>query len=171
MPTVYFSHGKESGPWGSKIRYLADRAEALGFAVESIDYRGIESPDDRVALLREQLAGEADPAQVVLAGSSMGGYVSTVVAADYPAAGLFLMAPALYMPGYEVQDYPIAAAEVSVVHGWGDDIIPPENAIRFARTARHALQLINSDHRLNDSLDRVGGCFCDLLVRCFGSNG
>lgn len=167
MPTVYFSHGKESGPWGSKIRYLADRAEALGFAVESIDYRGIESPDDRATLLREQLAGEADPAQVVLAGSSMGGYVSTVVAADYPAAGLFLMAPALYMPGYAVQDYPVCIAEVSVIHGWGDDIIPPENAVRFAGEGRHTLQLIDSDHRLNDSLPKVAACFEQLLARAF----
>lgn len=165
MPTVCFSHGKESGPWGSKIRYLAGRAEALGFAVESLDYRGIDSPEKRVELLRAWLAGAGDPAQLVLAGSSMGGYVAAVVAADYPAAGLFLMAPALYLPGYAVQDYPVRAAKVSVVHGWGDEVIPPAQAIRFAEQGRHALQLIDSDHRLNDSLAQVAACFEQLLAR------
>ena len=33
---VYFSHGKESGPWGDKIKRLAQVAEAKGFVVYSI---------------------------------------------------------------------------------------------------------------------------------------
>jgi hypothetical protein len=36
---VVFSHGKESGPWGSKIRTLANVAERLGAQVLSVDYR------------------------------------------------------------------------------------------------------------------------------------
>ena len=35
---IYFAHGKESGPWGSKIKRLAGIAKDLGCAVESIDY-------------------------------------------------------------------------------------------------------------------------------------
>jgi hypothetical protein len=34
---VYFSHGKESGPWGSKIKRLAGIAQQKGYAVDSID--------------------------------------------------------------------------------------------------------------------------------------
>ena len=49
--TVCFSHGKESGPWGSKIKCLAKVAERCGFAVESIDYQGIGDPDERVEKL------------------------------------------------------------------------------------------------------------------------
>lgn len=98
---VIFSHGKESGPWGSKIRRLADAAATLGFEVESLDYTGIEDPDARVAMLEKRLADETAP--VILAGSSMGGYVSAVVAGRRPVSGLFLLAPALHMPGYAVQ--------------------------------------------------------------------
>lgn len=36
---VVFSHGKESGPWGSKIQALAKVAERLGGDVISVDYR------------------------------------------------------------------------------------------------------------------------------------
>jgi hypothetical protein len=38
---VIFSNGKESGPWGTKIRTLADIAKAHGHEVDSIDYTGI----------------------------------------------------------------------------------------------------------------------------------
>ena len=49
--TVIFSHGKESGPWGLKITRLARVAEGLGFAVLSIDYRGVDDPAERVRML------------------------------------------------------------------------------------------------------------------------
>jgi hypothetical protein len=55
---VIFSHGKESGPWGSKIKRLAATAEALNFSV------------DRNDKLCEYLADENEP--FVLVGSSMG---------------------------------------------------------------------------------------------------
>jgi hypothetical protein len=42
---VIFSHGKESGPWGSKITKLANIAKTLCFEVDSIDYSNIASPD------------------------------------------------------------------------------------------------------------------------------
>ena len=68
---VYFSHGKESGPWGTKIRFLADIAEEMGCQVESIDYSATQDPEERVALLKETLP--ADEPEIILVGSSMGG--------------------------------------------------------------------------------------------------
>jgi hypothetical protein len=67
---VYFSHGKESGPWGSKIRHLAAIAQELAFSVESLDYSDIQSPDLRVTRLLEALKAEED--DVILVGSSWG---------------------------------------------------------------------------------------------------
>ena len=52
---VYFSHGKESGPWGSKIKRLATVAQAHGCAVDSIDYSDLADPDHRVERLLEKL--------------------------------------------------------------------------------------------------------------------
>ena len=37
---VVFSHGQDSGPWGTKITALAETARAEGYEVESVDYRG-----------------------------------------------------------------------------------------------------------------------------------
>ena len=85
---VYFSHGKESGPWGSKIRALADVARDLGCAVASVDYTQEPDPDQRVNQLLELLKRERD--DYVLVGSSMGGYVSLIAAAMAPAKALLL---------------------------------------------------------------------------------
>ena len=45
---VIFSHGKESGPWGSKIAAMAEVARSEGFEADSVDYRGVDDPADRV---------------------------------------------------------------------------------------------------------------------------
>ena len=95
---IYFAHGKESGPWGSKIRALAELAESKGFEADSIDYQNQQDPDQRVERLLNILIREQRDA--LLVGSSMGGYVSLVASQSYPVSGVFLMAPALYLPDY-----------------------------------------------------------------------
>lgn len=66
---VYFSHGKESGPWGTKITRLAAIAIKQGHQVESIDYTDIPDPDSRVELLLNVLNQSVD--DFALVGSSM----------------------------------------------------------------------------------------------------
>lgn len=159
---VIFSHGKESGPWGSKITALAEVAKQLGYAVDSIDYRVTDDPDARVEILNSYLVNEQSP--FVLVGSSMGGYVSLVASQIHQPEGVFLLAPALFMPDYQHQEYSEnlqanVLESIEVVHGWSDDIIPVENSIRFAQEANVSLHLIQGDHRLNTSLEQVKALF------------
>jgi alpha/beta superfamily hydrolase len=163
---IYFSHGKESGPWGSKIKRLADIGRHAGCHVDSIDYRDTVDPDLRVERLIAQLKAEIEP--IVLVGSSMGGYVSLVAVQEIDAAGMFLMAPALYLPGYQQQSHSPRCGLIEIVHGWSDDVVPVESSIRFAREADCSLHLIRGDHRLNSSLDVVAGLFEDFLSRVMG---
>jgi pimeloyl-ACP methyl ester carboxylesterase len=158
---VYFSHGKESGPRGRKIRRLAPIAESLGHAVESIDYTDTLDPEARAERLAGILSRETDT--FVLVGSSMGGYVSLVAAEQAAARGIFLMAPALYIPGWRKQEYDPGAAHIEIVHGWSDAVIPPQNSIRFAERADCTLHLISGDHTLNGSLDVVEALFTGFL--------
>lgn len=162
---VVFSHGKESGPWGAKITHLASIAKAYGYQVESIDYRASLDPESRVERLLSVLTDE-DTADIVLVGSSMGGYVSTVAAQKLQPRGLFLMAPAFYLSGYAVQNPQCPACLVSIVHGWRDDVVPADNAIAFARANHCDLHIIDSDHGLGDSLDYVGKVFADFMAKC-----
>jgi pimeloyl-ACP methyl ester carboxylesterase len=94
---VVFSHGKDSEPWGRKISLLAETARVEGYEVDSVDYRGIDDPAARVARLVEACQGLAG--DLVLVGSSLGGYVSLAAAALLHARGVFLMAPAIYFDG------------------------------------------------------------------------
>ena len=160
---VIFSHGKESGPWGFKIKRLSSIVEKLDCQVESIDYSDIMDPDLRVERLRAFLINEDE--SFVLVGSSMGGYVSLVVSELVDAKAVFLMAPALYIPGYQRQQYHSKSANVEIVHGWSDDVIPVESSIRFAKESDSALHVISGDHALNSSIDLVEGLFDAFLAR------
>ena len=164
---LVFSHGMESGPWGFKITRLAAIAEASGYAIESIDYRDTMDPDERVERLLTRLEGGSR--EIVLVGSSMGGYVALVASASAAVAGIFLMAPALYIPGWKQQHYPSQAAHIEIVHGWGDTVIPAQNSIDFARSADCELHLIRGDHALNTSIVSVEAIFSSFLNRVTAS--
>ena len=160
---ILFSHGMESGPWGTKIRLLAEIARMHEIEVDSLDYTDTMDPDVRVERLLATLADEDD--DCLLAGSSMGGYVAAVASASAPCRGVFLMAPALHIPGYACQDYPTLAPHVAIVHGWNDEICPVENSIRYARKGGHTLHLVNGNHPLSDVLDELQSQFTVFLDR------
>ena len=157
---LVFAHGKESGPWGTKIKHLAETAKAHGYSVASPDYRQQPDPDQRVAQLIE-LAPKARRA-VVLAGSSMGGYVSAMAAGPLQPDALFLIAPALYFPGYD-REPPVPPALTRVVHGWGDDVVTPDKAIRYAAKHRVPLTLLDAGHTLNERLPELSAVLGELL--------
>jgi len=158
---VLFSHGQESGPWGTKITALAEDAQELGFAADSIDYRGMANPSARaqklVARMRE--CGE----DILLAGSSMGGYVAVAAAQKQPAAGLFLMAPALAVPGWPPLEKTVSAPAL-VIHGWEDGIVPIEWSIDFGRANKARLHLLRAGHSLAEALDEIRALFRLFLL-------
>ena len=153
MTTVIFSHGQESGPWGTKIRAMADCVRAMGCEADSIDYQGIADPTERVTKLVDD-CGALD-APLVLVGSSMGGHVATAAASPLHAAGLFVLAPAYYMSGYEELTPNPPEIPTCIVHGWHDDVVPVENSIRFARACNAELHILDGDHRLTDNIDEI----------------
>jgi len=160
---IYFSHGKESGPWGTKIKRLAAIAKEYGCEVESVDYTDLMDPDFRVERLLEILKDERD--NFILVGSSMGGYVALAASHRVKAHAVFLLAPAIYIPGYKIQSYGSNHGHVEIVHGWSDDVIPPEHSIKFAKEADCTLHLISGDHRLKSSIEHVEAFFKQFLDR------
>lgn len=166
MPAVYFSHGQESGPWGTKIKAMAQTARELGCRVESVDYQGIPDPAERVARLVRACADVEEP--LVLVGSSMGGHVATAAAPAVGAIGLFVLAPAYYMQGYEQQTPPPPGVPLVIVHGWRDDVVPVENSIRYARDCLATLHIVNGDHRLTGNLDEINRYLRQFVVDLAG---
>ncbi len=153
MTTVIFSHGKESGPWGTKIRAMAERVRSLGCEADSVDYRGIADPAERVEKLIRECAGIEGP--LLLVGSSMGGHVATAAAEAVGAVGLFVLAPAYFMKGYEGLTPQPPKLPICIVHGWRDDIVPVENSIRFARGCGATVHLVDGDHRLTGNIEEI----------------
>jgi pimeloyl-ACP methyl ester carboxylesterase len=159
---VYFAHGKESGPWGRKIQALSAVAKRLGFQIESPDYQFTQNPEERTQYLLK-LAPTASKA-LLLVGSSMGGYVSAMAEPSLNVAGLFLMAPALYLPDYPGE--PATRTRHSlVVHGLHDTVVPPDNAVRFARQNGSELHLLDSEHTLTDVIPLIEHLFERFLSK------
>ena len=102
------SHGFESGPDATKVTALADVAERLGWTHERPDYTDLDGKREvtplgdvpaRIARLLALVQAAAQRGPVVLAGSSLGAYISGHVSQQVPVAGLFLMAPPVVMQG------------------------------------------------------------------------
>ena len=159
---VVFSHGKESGPWGRKISALAEVARSEGYEAHSVDYRGLDDPRQRITRLAEfckELGGD-----LVLVGSSLGGYVAVASASLLHARGIFLMAPALYMPGLPQLREGVLDCPATVVHGWRDNVVPFEHSLRFAKSYRAALHLLESDHYLHNQIRVIQYLFEYFLI-------
>ena len=160
------SHGLESGPNATKVSALAAAAEALGWTTERPDYLEADRTgafgdiDRRLAILRERCDAAKGP--LVLAGSSMGAFVSALMSLEVPCAGLFLMAPPPWIEGYPRQ-LDAARVPTTIVHGWEDELIPAQMVIEWARLRRDQLVLVNDSHRLADHVAFCAGRFADFL--------
>jgi len=150
------SHGLQSSPDATKAVALAQAAAALGWSTEVPDYRDLDAigqlGDISARIARLDARAEAAGAPLVLAGSSMGAFVSARVSLQRPVLGLFLMAPPT-----QLQDFPLRleAADVPtrVVHGWHDELIPAGEVVRWAQARGDALLLVNDSHRLAAHVD------------------
>lgn len=159
---VIYNHGKDSTPWGEKTQVLMAVAKRLGYEFQSLDYRPEPDPDERIQkLLAFDVSGYDE---IVLVGSSMGAYVATVAAETIRPQGLFLLAPAFYLPGYRQTTFSPPAERTLVIHGWRDTIVPPEHAWRFCQHYRVRLNMLDAEHRLIEELPRLAREFEGFLL-------
>ena len=162
QPLIHFVHGKESGPWGRKIAHLSAIATQQGFDIESLDYSGIASPIERAEKLAQACHIRVPD---ILVGSSMGGWVAATASASVPVRGLFLMAPAFFMPDYPEHAVGCEGKCIEIVHGWRDGVIPYQHSIRFGQQHGCTLHLVDDDHRLAARLDLLGEYFSAFIRR------
>jgi len=160
---IVFSHGQDGEPWGSKIVASDEVARRHALQRRSVDYRGMADPAVRVQRLLEVC--KALPGKLVLVGSSLGADVCMTAANQVPVRGVFVLAPAFFMPGYERYTPTPPACPMDIVHGWNDDIVPVDNSIRYARQYKCALHILDSDHRLTASLADVCALLDQFLQR------
>jgi pimeloyl-ACP methyl ester carboxylesterase len=162
--SVLFCHGLESSPHGRKVQAL----RAAGLEVIAPDFQG-QNLAARVATLLPVLREHPD---ALLVGSSYGGITALCAAILHteaggpPLRGLLLCAPALGRfepPADTMRLYP--PAPTVILHGRRDSIVPPKVSEDFA--AEHPqvrLELIDDEHALNGSLDRIIALTRELLA-------
>lgn len=164
------SHGFESGPDATKVAALAEAAERGGWSHARPDYTDLDAKREAselgdVAARLQRLLGLAETAAangpLVLAGSSLGAWISARVSLQVPVAGLFLMAPPVGMGPAP----PLAAAAVPtwIVHGWDDELIPAGEVIDWARRRKAQLTLVNDGHRLAEHVEFCAAMFARFL--------
>lgn len=163
------SHGFESGPDATKVTALADAAESLGWSHERPDYTDLDArrevselgdvPERLARLLSRIDAAPAGP--VVLAGSSLGAYISGFASLQRPVHALFLMAPPIQMGPAPHLD--AAAVPLSILHGWDDELIPAADVVAWAHPRRARLLLVDDSHRLSSHVETSREAFAELL--------
>ena len=160
--SVLFCHGLESSPHGRKVQAL----RAAGLEVVAPDFQG-QNLAARVATLLPVL--RAHPEALVV-GSSYGGITALCAAILHVEAGgrlrgLLLCAPALgryEAPADAMRLYP--PVPTVILHGLRDSVVPTRVSEEFAATYPEVrLELVDDDHRLNGSLDRIIALTRELL--------
>ncbi|MBF0453431.1 MAG: alpha/beta hydrolase [Magnetococcales bacterium] len=162
-PLVLFSHGQMGTPDGTKIRRLATLASQLGCQIESLDYRHQPDPDQRADTLKRHINQLPAGLPLILVGSSMGAYISLVASQQRQPIGLFLLAPALCLPGYRHQDPTPHTNQVTLIHGWQDEVVPVAHVINFSQRYRLNLHLVDADHRLLSAMAFIEKRFTQFL--------
>ena len=165
------SHGFESGPDATKVTALAEAAERFGWTHERPDYTDLDARREvselgdvgaRVQRLLEIARGAAERGPLVLAGSSLGAWISGRVSLEVPTRALFLMAPPIAMgraPALEAANVP-----TSIIHGWHDELIPAPAVVDWAAARNARLLLVDDAHRLESNVQASADLFAALLA-------
>ena len=160
---VIISHGLSSGPDATKATALAQACDLLGWSCERPDYRDLDAlqqplGDVEARIERLYELAKAINGPVLLAGSSMGSFISAQVS----VRGLFLMAPPISLQGYEMR-LQTAAVPLSIVHGWHDELIPADDVLGWAKQHNARICMVNDDHRLSAHVDYCAQQFALFL--------
>lgn len=153
---VIISHGLQSSPDATKATALSAVAKSLGWTEQRPDYRDLDAVselgDVHGRIARLQRLAKAIDGPLVLAGSSMGAFISARVSLQRPVLGLFLMAPPIRLQGFEI-GLEAAPVPTRIVHGWHDELIPAGEVVRWAQPRGDHLVLVDDSHRLAAHVD------------------
>lgn len=160
---VILSHGSDSGPDATKVSALARVAEGLGWSTLRLDYRVDDAAGHAgcvpARLARLVAAMRRAPRPLVLAGSSMGAFVSGLASLETECDGLFLLALPVAIPGCARRFDIARGVPAMLVHGYRDELCPVTAALAFARERQVPALLLDGEHRLSEQVAVIEGQF------------
>lgn len=168
---VILSHGLHSSPAATKVSAMAQVAERMGWSHERPDYSAIDGRGQvgdiahRLGLLveRARAARQAADQPLVLAGSSMGAFISGLASLEIACAGLYLIAPPVVIDGFG-STLQAATVPTAILHGWNDEVCPVGDVVRWAQTRRCQLELVDDGHRLENHVQHCADAFGRFLA-------
>jgi predicted esterase YcpF (UPF0227 family) len=185
---ILYLHGFRSSPLSFKARMIASRLAALGAAADYQCPQLPASPRQAVALA-SRIAATADPRELTLIGSSLGGYYATWIA-EQTGCRAVLLNPAVkpprdlashvgvttayhsderfeFRPEYieELESFAVTAISrperYFLVAATGDEVLDWREMVAHYPHARHRI-IEGSDHGLSDFADYID----DVLAFC-----
>ena len=164
---LYYIHGYQSSPEGTKGVLFQKELHTL-----PIKYRDVPPEElvikDCLARISDIIHDQDD---VVLIGSSLGGFLAAVTAVNHEnVSRLILLNPAIMPPEIDIsrinsmpqrilkdmvcprllrKKFP---GKVIIFRGTKDDVVPDEWVLEYAKTQEATVHFIADDHRLNNSL-------------------
>jgi predicted esterase YcpF (UPF0227 family) len=175
---LYYIHGYQSSPTGEKAILLKEELQVI-----PITYQ--ESPPQDLVIskclsrISETIAHDQ---QVILIGSSLGGFLAASSALTHPTVKqLILLNPAIIPPEQDlttIKDMPLRIlqdmrdprlfqekipAAITILRGTLDDVVPDEWILRFAQAQDATIQLYTDDHRFSKNLHRLPDIISELI--------
>ena len=146
MKRILYLHGLESGNKGKKIDFLKERAEVLAPKIDYLD----DALEEKLMYMVEKFQPD------FIIGSSMGGYVGSLLANYYGIQNL-LYNPAIHSRSIEpklfklIVEQPNYFIDFNIVFGKNDDVIDPEvsKEILFESEAHVNFDEVDMGHRVD----------------------
>jgi len=147
-PTVYFLHGMESGPNGSKSRALGEL-----FHLKAPDFQGM--PIEKRLVTALEILRRDENLPVVLIGSSLGGLLATLVWEKIPEkiSGLLLLAPAWERA--DLSGIRSLHPNTQVILAENEEVLSVEEQKKQCAQWGITPTIVNDTHRLGLSMDVI----------------
>jgi len=176
--SIFYIHGYLSTPDGGKGTILKQ-----GLGAVPIKYR--DDPPEELVIrdcLDEIKKVIQNQDEIVLIGSSLGGFLASEIAFDFPNRihQLILLNPAVIPPEVDIKsisDMPFRILQdmkdhrlftsklktkITIFSATEDTVVSPEWVIRFAQFQEATVQFLSDDHRFSAHLDQL-----PMLIKTF----
>jgi len=176
---LYYIHGYQSSPNSTKGQLFKEKLNA-----KAIQYRDCKPEDLIISDCLKRIANEIkDDDNVVLIGSSLGGFLAASIALEHSnVKKLILLNPATIPPSMDVdtiQGMPRRIlsemknhrlfeekinAEITILMGTEDDVIPYSWIFEFAMPQEATVRFLHDDHSFTRSIDKLP----EIITRIIG---
>jgi len=174
---LYYIHGYLSSPDGDKASLFSEQLQA-----KAIKYRDVPPEKLVIANCLSRIQQDiGDDGDAVLIGSSLGGFLAAKTAHLINIAKLILINPAIIPPTVDlstIDDMPDRilqnmqdenlfltkiSADITILVGTNDDLVPNEWSVEFAKAQEATIQFYRDDHRFSNHLQQLPNIIKELL--------